>query len=93
MKFYVTQTRIRICLKCFHRNASTVEESNCSVGQWLRDLAVLYEPECTTTLQSKSLVAEIGRKVSNMTEFSTVKVREVQERTRIIVSELAKLCR
>ncbi|XP_067000307.2 protein inscuteable homolog [Anabrus simplex] len=63
------------------------------VRYWLTELATVVEPECTTTLQSKSLAADLGRQVAVMAAAATDTVHTLQERTRLISQEFAKLCR
>ncbi|KAJ9578976.1 hypothetical protein L9F63_024915, partial [Diploptera punctata] len=74
---------------------STPEETVCGtdpVEQWLGELASLYEPECMTTLQSKSLAVDLSHQVAVMAATATDTVRVLQESTKIISTEFAKLC-
>ncbi|XP_049766335.1 protein inscuteable homolog [Schistocerca cancellata] len=82
----------------FNRSQSLEENAeshkNLAVHCWLKDLAGVYEPECTTTLQSKSLSAEITKKVENMAEvLSHAKFRHLQQQTTLISTELSKFRR
>ncbi|XP_054262354.1 protein inscuteable homolog [Macrosteles quadrilineatus] len=63
------------------------------VQQWCRELRLLCEPECTTTLQSKSLTADLSRQVTLMAATTTEAVRTLQQRTRTISHEFTKLYR
>lgn len=69
------------------------EEKDPPVRQWFEELKTLYEPECMTTLQSKSLTADLNRQVTVMTAITTEAVRSLQHRTKIISSEFTKLYR
>ncbi|KAJ9586996.1 hypothetical protein L9F63_019414, partial [Diploptera punctata] len=67
-------------------------KKNDPVEQWLGELASLYEPECMTTLQSKSLAVDLSHQVAVMAATATDTVRVLQESTKIISTEFAKLC-
>ena len=62
------------------------------VQHWLGELAALYEPECMTTLQSKSLAVDLSHQVAMMAAAATNTVKILQEGTRLISTEFAKLC-
>ncbi|XP_069679200.1 protein inscuteable homolog [Periplaneta americana] len=62
------------------------------VQQWLGELAALYEPECMTTLQSKSLAVDLSHQVAVMAAAATETVKTLQESTKLISTEFAKLC-
>ncbi|PNF38495.1 hypothetical protein B7P43_G03959 [Cryptotermes secundus] len=70
---------------------STGPERN-PVQRWLGELATLYEPECMTTLQSKSLAVDLKHQVAMMAAAATNTVKMLQEGTRLISTEFAKLC-
>ncbi|KAG8261869.1 protein inscuteable homolog isoform X2 [Homalodisca vitripennis] len=63
------------------------------VQQWCRELRCVCEPECMTTLQSKSLTADLSRQVTLMAATTTEAVRTLQNRTRLISTEFTKLYR
>ncbi|XP_042208708.1 protein inscuteable homolog [Homarus americanus] len=82
--------RIRI-----HPAAIAKEMRNGSVGQWLKELSVLYESECMNTLQSKSLPGECGRRPATSTSTSSSTrhaVRAIQRRAHAVSTEFARLC-
>jgi hypothetical protein len=62
------------------------------VQQWLKELATFCEPECMTTLQSKSLAVDLSHQVAMMAAAATETVKMLQEGTRLISTEFAKLC-
>lgn len=64
-----------------------------SVRNWLKDARMLYEAECMTTLQCKSISAELTQKVLNLASRITSPIREVLIQTQIIEKEFDNLKR
>ncbi|PSN45369.1 hypothetical protein C0J52_07538 [Blattella germanica] len=62
------------------------------VQQWLGELSTLYEPECMTTLQSKSLAIDLSHQVALMAATATDTVKMLQDSTKLISTEFTKLC-
>ena len=54
---------------------------------WLCELVSLYEPECTTTLQSKALGVEFNANVANSSATITGNIRKVQTHGQIIAHQ------
>ena len=61
--------------------------------QWLQDLGTLCEPECSTTLQSKSLVSDVTRLIQLMTEDVSSSLRAIQLAAKAVSQAFAVLCR
>lgn len=84
-------------LTCFDGSCRSIEEEEIDVPlpvqQWCRELRCVYEPECCTTLQSKSLTADLSRQVTVMAATTTEAVCSLQHRTRAISAEFTKLYR
>ncbi|XP_071526047.1 protein inscuteable homolog isoform X2 [Panulirus ornatus] len=74
-----------------HPTAIANEMRNGSVGQWLKELRVLYEAECMNTLQSKSLPGDPGRRSQPPTTTRDA-VRAIQRRAHAVSTEFARLC-
>lgn len=70
----------------------TERENEVPVGQWLNELRFRCEPECMTTLQSKSIATS-----GDMCHLSTIVysdsevVRELYQRTKAISDEFKKV--
>ncbi|XP_043226857.1 protein inscuteable homolog [Amphibalanus amphitrite] len=71
--------------------AATVR--NRAVRQWLQDLGTLCEPECSTTLQSKSLISDVTRLIQLMTDDVSSSLRAIQMAAKAVSQAFAVLCR
>ncbi|KAF5286332.1 hypothetical protein FQA39_LY04230 [Lamprigera yunnana] len=58
-----------------------------SVNKWLHEIKDLYEPECTTALQCKSIAAELNQKVALLAARLTTNLRNILSDSEIILTE------
>lgn len=58
---------------------------------WLNEVDQLYEPECMTTLQCKSIANDLARQVAEMAENLTNPIRNMLAHSRIIIKEFNKI--
>lgn len=68
-------------------------EGDPPLNQWLKELKFMCDPECMTTLQSKSLSADLGQQMTVMAAVTTEAVRTLQKQTKLISTEFSKLYR
>lgn len=68
-----------------------ISTDNRSVQKWLEEIKYMYEQECMTTLQSKSIAAELNHKVSNFASSITAKIRNIVYSSRCIEREYENL--
>lgn len=68
-------------------------EENPSVRNWLENVRMLYEAECMTTLQCKSISAELTQKVLNLAARITSPIRAVLTQSHVIEKEFDNLKR
>jgi len=62
------------------------------VGQWLNELRFRCEPECMTTLQSKSIAtSEDACRFSTMVCTDSEVVRDLYQRTKVISDEFIQV--
>lgn len=67
-------------------------ENEVPVGQWLNELRFRCEPECMTTLQSKSIAtSEDACRFSTMVCTDSEVVRDLYQRTKVISDEFIQV--
>jgi len=67
-------------------------ENEVPVGQWLNELRFRCEPECMTTLQSKSIAtSEDACRFSTIVCTDSEVVRDLYQRTKIISDEFIQV--
>lgn len=57
------------------------------VSTWIADLKDCYQPECTTTLQSKPLAPEIDEKVKILASLTSQVIRTLHHQTYSVAME------
>lgn len=57
----------------------------------MQEARQLYEPECMTTLQCKSISAELAEKVSHLAAVATSTLRELLNHIQMIEAEFDNL--
>ncbi|XP_039295367.1 uncharacterized protein LOC111052039 [Nilaparvata lugens] len=73
------------------RPTPTLGEGDPPLNQWLKELKFMCDPECMTTLQSKSLSADLSQQITVMAAVTTEAVRILQQQTKLISAEFSKL--
>lgn len=58
---------------------------------WLNEVEQLYEPECMTTLQSKSIANDLARQVTQIADNLTMPIKDMLHHSRIILVEFNKI--
>jgi len=67
-------------------------ENEVPVGQWLNELRFRCEPECMTTLQSKSIAtSEDACRFSTIVCTDSEVVRDLYQRTKVISDEFIQV--
>lgn len=66
---------------------------NGAVQMWMDQIRHNYEQECMTTLQCKSIVADLNSKVQQMAAEMVVEIRDVLGKSKAIVGEYLNLNR
>lgn len=66
-------------------------ENEVPIGQWLNELRFRCEPECMTTLQSKSIATSEDCRFSTIICTDSEVVRDLYQRTKAISDEFIKV--
>ncbi|KAI4459900.1 inscuteable [Holotrichia oblita] len=66
-------------------------EDGTALKRWMQEARQLYEPECMTTLQCKSISAELAEKVSHLAAVATSTLRELLNHIQMIEAEFDNL--
>ncbi|XP_074034069.1 protein inscuteable homolog [Leptinotarsa decemlineata] len=64
---------------------------NAAVEKWMKEARQTYEQECMTTLQCKSIAAELNQKVAHLATSFTASIRAVISHSRCIEMEYQNL--
>lgn len=72
-----------ICFRVPPVSIDTVEQHK-AMQHWLEETRLLYEAECTTALQTKSIFAELQEKVNGMASTLTFSLRDLLHKSTII---------
>lgn len=92
-KIYVTLYLFFIsCLRVPPITIQDVEDGT-ALKRWMQEARQLYESECMTTLQCKSILAELAEKVSHLAAVATSTLRELLSHIRMIEGEFENLKR
>lgn len=67
------------------------DEDRTALDLWLKTIRQIYEPECMTTLQCKSIAAELLDKVNEMASKLTINLREILCQSNMIECEFNNL--
>lgn len=71
--------------------AEDQEIDNKCVKKWIEDIKEQYDQECMTTLQCKSIMADLNQKVSNLAALLTTTIRQIISHARCIEGEYENL--
>ncbi|KRT81992.1 hypothetical protein AMK59_6107 [Oryctes borbonicus] len=66
-------------------------EDGTALKRWMQEARQLYESECMTTLQCKSISAELAEKVSHLAAVATSTLRELLNHIQMIETEFNNL--
>jgi hypothetical protein len=64
---------------------------NEAVQTWMNEIRHLYQQECMTTLQSKSIAGELNQKVAHMATYTTTNIKNILSRSECIEREYKNL--
>ncbi|KAF6216844.1 hypothetical protein GE061_001194 [Apolygus lucorum] len=76
-----------------HTKSCSLRKMSTPISTWLEELKDCYFPECTTTLQSKSLVVDVNEKVKLLTSLTSKVIRTLHQQTYTIAKEFDHIYR
>lgn len=71
--------------------ADELETDNKAVQKWIQEIKFQSDQECMTTLQCKSIMADLYQKVSNLAALLTTTIRQIVLHARCIEREYENL--
>lgn len=78
-------------MNIFRIPSLNIDKEPASVQRWLQEVRNLYEPECMTALQCKSIAAELTQKVAFIATRMTAALRKILVDSELIITEFANV--